>query len=104
LALFPRGAISRQLLHRRGVARGALDLLVRSFAIQASGTVNTNTMLVLEVDDFSCGGSPGLVLRELVYDCGDPAVLAHRRALVMEVIFRAMNEFSRGIVTHSLDA
>lgn len=99
MALFPRGAISRQLLHRRGVAGGALDLLVRSFAIQASGTVNTNTMLVLEVDDFSCGGSPGLVLRELVYDCGDPAVLAHRRALVMEIFFRAMNEFSRGIVS-----
>ena len=99
MALFPRGAISRQLLHRRGVARGALDLLVRSFAIQASGTVNTNTMLVLEVDDFSCGGSPGFVLRELVYDCGDPAVLAHRRALFMEIFFRAMNEFSRVIVS-----
>jgi hypothetical protein len=104
LALFPRGAISRQLLHRRGVARGALDLLVRSFAIQASGTVNTNTMLVLEVDDFSCGGSPGLVLRELVYDCGDPAVLLHGRALVMEIFFRAVVEFSRGIVNTSLVA
>jgi hypothetical protein len=56
-------------------------------------------MPVLEVDDLPRGGSPGLVLRELVYDCGDPAVLPHRRALVVEVLFRAMDEFSRGIMT-----
>jgi hypothetical protein len=59
---------------------------------------------VLEVDDLSRGGLPGLVLRELVYDCGDPAVLLHCRALVMEIFFRAMVEFSRGIVNPSLDA
>jgi hypothetical protein len=81
-----------------------VNLLVGPFAIQASGTVNADTMLVLEVDDLSRGGLPGLVLRELVYDCGDPAVLLHRRALVMEISFRAMVEFSRGIVNTSLDA
>jgi hypothetical protein len=54
-------------------------------------------MLVLEVDDLSRSGSSGLVLRELVYDCCDPAMLPHRRALVIEVSFGAGDEFSRGI-------
>jgi hypothetical protein len=81
-----------------------VGLLVGPFAIQASRTVNADTMLVLEVDDLSRGGSPGLVLRELVYDRCDPAMLPHRRALVIEVSFGAGDEFSRGIVSTSLDA
>jgi hypothetical protein len=61
-------------------------------------------MLVLEVDDLSGGGSPGLVLRELVYDCGDPAVLLHDRALIIEIIFaRGMNS-AGALWAHSLDA
>jgi hypothetical protein len=61
-------------------------------------------MLVLEVDDLPRGGSPGLVLRELVYDCCDPAMLPHCRALVMEIFFCAMDELSRDTVSTSLDA
>jgi hypothetical protein len=96
--LFTRGAISRPILHGRRVTRCSVNLLVGPFAIQAPRTVDANTMLVLEVDDLSRGGSPGLVLRELVYDCCDPAMLPHRRALVIiEVSFGAGDDFSRGI-------
>jgi hypothetical protein len=70
-----------------------VDLLVGPFAIQAPGTVDPDAMLVLEVDDLPRGGSPGFVLRELVYDRGYPAVLLHCRALVIQASFaRWMNQ------------
>jgi hypothetical protein len=97
LVLFTCGRRSRALLRIRRVAREAVDLLVGSLAVQASRTVNANTMPVLEVHNLARGGSPGLLIRELVYDCGDPAVLLHCRALVVEFFFRAMEEVSGDI-------
>jgi hypothetical protein len=64
-----------------------VNLLVGPFAIQAPGPVDADAMIVLEVDDLPGSGSPRLVLRELVYDRGYPAVLLHRRALVIQASF-----------------
>jgi hypothetical protein len=69
-------------------------LVVWSLAIQAPGTIDAYAILVLEVDDLSGGGPLGLVLRELVYDRNNPAVLFHC-ALVSEV-FGGLDD-NRGI-------
>jgi hypothetical protein len=74
-----------------------VDLLVRSLAVQASRTINAYTMPVLEVDYPARGRSPGLLVGKLIYDCGDPAVLFHCRALVVELLFSATEDVAGDI-------
>jgi hypothetical protein len=74
-----------------------VDLLVWSLAIQAPGTIDAYAIVVLEVDDLSGGGPPGLVLRELIYDRNNPAVLFH--CALDSVVLGAVDVVNRGIRT-----
>jgi hypothetical protein len=76
-----------------------VDLLVGPFAIQASGPVNANTMPVLEAHDLARRGLSGLLIRKLVYDRGDPAMLLHGGVLIVEFFLRATDEFSQDCET-----
>jgi hypothetical protein len=52
-------------------------------------------MPVLQAHDLARSGSSGLLIRKLVYDRGDPAVLLHGGVLIVEFFFRASDEFSQ---------
>jgi hypothetical protein len=54
--------VSKRLSCRRRVAWRAIDLLERPLAIEAPRSIDAYAIAVLEVDDFSRGGSPGLLL------------------------------------------
>jgi hypothetical protein len=72
-----------------------VDLLVWSLAIQASRTIDAYPTPVLKVDHLTGRGSPGLVVRELIYDRNNPAMLFHC-ALVSEGL-GAVDVAKRGI-------
>lgn len=80
------------------LAGSPVYFLVGALAIEASGAIDTDSVVVLEVNNLSRRGPTGLIPREFVDHCDDPAMVTHCNSLSWQPGFEANSDARSAVI------